>query len=383
MLYRGINIDLNAVMKQKYEAYETAFAVGTKLTFPAPTACSTSDVVAGHFMNGIQLVIQKAGGVALVPGQLSAYDESEVMLPFPSTFKVIARSKVQDTVVVMIEAVPSAFSYCSPPERPFLERSSSSSSPSISSAQGGSAAAVSSAPAHAPHSPATLAAEVQALADVFVSLKVGLKETCVALAVELSKQGVMAVEDFSEVTEAEARDMMARAGMSKLQQNKVIQADAERKSAAAAIAAAAAAEAQRKHDAAAAAAKMGGLSGSALLQRVGDGNKAQQFAALLRGRLPGRSYRLLYTWSRDGRSGPSFHERCDDQVRARAFARAAAARPTAGAGAHARHCALHHGPHVWRLRKRAVAQKCNQLDQRCGLLPVPCRKSSRRRPHLL
>ena len=114
-------------MKQKYEAYETAFAVGTKLTFPAPTACSTSDVVAGHFMNGIQLVIQKAGGVALVPGQLSAYDESEVMLPFPSTFKVIARSKVQDTVVVMIEAVPSAFSYCSPPERPFLERSSSSS----------------------------------------------------------------------------------------------------------------------------------------------------------------------------------------------------------------------------------------------------------------
>ena len=119
-------------MKQKYEAYETAFAVGTKLTFPAPTACSTSDVVAGHFMNGIQLVIQKAGGVALVPGQLSAYDESEVMLPFPSTFKVIARSKVQDTVVVMIEAVPSAFSYCSPPEAlvaspgPFLlERSSS------------------------------------------------------------------------------------------------------------------------------------------------------------------------------------------------------------------------------------------------------------------
>ncbi len=81
-----------------------------------------------------------------------------------------------------------------------------------------------------------------------MSLKVGLKETCVAFAVELSKQGVMAVEDFSEVTEAEARDMMARAGMSKLQQNRVIQAEAERKSAAAA-------EAQRKRDAEAAAAK--------------------------------------------------------------------------------------------------------------------------------
>ena len=36
------------------------------------------------------------------------------MLPFPSSFKVIARSKVQDTVVVVIEAIDTAFSYCSP-----------------------------------------------------------------------------------------------------------------------------------------------------------------------------------------------------------------------------------------------------------------------------
>jgi hypothetical protein len=113
VLYRGINKDLNPIMGQKYDTYETAFAVGTKLTFPAPTACSTSDVVAGDFTNGIQLVIQKSGGVSLLPGQLSAYDESEVMLPFPSTFKVIARSKVQDTVVVVIEAIDTAFSYCS------------------------------------------------------------------------------------------------------------------------------------------------------------------------------------------------------------------------------------------------------------------------------
>ena len=115
--------------------------------------------------------------------------------------------------------------------------------------------AAAAAPAPAPKSSSPVAEELQALADVFVSLKVGLKETCVALAVELSKQGVMAVEDFSEVTEAEARDMMARAGMSKLQQNRVIQAEAERKSAAAAAAAAAAAEAQRKRDAESAAAK--------------------------------------------------------------------------------------------------------------------------------
>jgi hypothetical protein len=132
---------------------------------------------------------------------------------------------------------------------------------------------------------------------------------------------------------------------------------------------------------AAAVAAMRGLLGSALLQRVGDGNKVQQFAALLRGRLPGRSYRLLYTWSRDGSSAASFHQRCDNQVCLRAFVRSAAARVTAGAGAHARHRALHHGPHVRRLRERAVEQ-CRRY-QRCGLLPVPGRKSSGRRPHLL
>jgi hypothetical protein len=79
--------------------------------------------------------------------------------------------------------------------------------------------------------------------DVFISLKVGLKEACIAFAVELGKEGVMAVEDLSDVTEAEARDMMTRAGMSKLQQNKVIQAEEERRR----VVSVSAAEAQRKH----------------------------------------------------------------------------------------------------------------------------------------
>ena len=78
---------------------------------------------------------------------------------------------------------------------------------------------------------------------------------------------------------------------------------------AAARAAAAAAAAE-----AAAVAAMGALSSSALLQRVADRNKVQQFAALMRGRLAGKRYRLLYTWSRDGRSAASFHQRCDNQV---------------------------------------------------------------------
>ena len=56
------------------------------------------------------------------------------------------------------------------------------------------------------------------------------------------------------------------------------------------------------------------LTSSALLRRVTDRNKVQQFAALMKTRLAGKGYRLLYTWSSDGRSAASFHARCDNQV---------------------------------------------------------------------
>jgi hypothetical protein len=114
-LYRGININRSVIMKQKYDAYETAFAVGTKLALPAPTACSTSDNIADYFTAGMQLCILKAVSVSLDYNQLSANDESEVILPFPSTFDFVARSKVQDTVIVPIEPIPSAVSHCSVP----------------------------------------------------------------------------------------------------------------------------------------------------------------------------------------------------------------------------------------------------------------------------
>jgi len=78
--------------------------------------------------------------------------------------------------------------------------------------------------------------------------------------------------------------------------------------AARAAAAAAAAEA------AALAAALGPLGGSDVLGRVADRSKVQQFAALMRTRLPGKRYRLLYKWSRDGGSNASFHQRCRNQV---------------------------------------------------------------------
>ncbi len=71
--------------------------------------------------------------------------------------------------------------------------------------------------------------------------------------------------------------------------------------------------------AAAATAAVGALSGSALMRRVADQNKAYQFYALLRNRLADKSYRLLYTNSSDGQSNAAFHQHCDNQVRCKVF----------------------------------------------------------------
>jgi hypothetical protein len=118
----------------------------------------------------------------------------------------------------------------------------------------------------------------------------------------------------------------------------------------AAVIAAAAAAAE-----AAAAAAMGALAGSALLRRVTDANKVAQFAALLRTRLAGRGYRLLYTWSRDGRSNASFHQRCDNQVRGELYKGFwVLSCDGVRAGAYAGHRALDDRAHVRRLRQRAV-----------------------------
>ena len=101
----------------------------------------------------------------------------------------------------------------------------------------------------------------------------------------------------------------------------VVDPEDEATRAAAAAATVAAAETDAAAAAAAAAAvaavaALGPLGGSTLLQRVADRNKAQQFVALVSTKLPSKRYRLMYTWSRDGRSNASFHERCDNQVRA-------------------------------------------------------------------
>jgi len=232
--YRGLKLDGNAELKRKYLDHKTEFVVGQLMTFPAFMSVSTDDSVADDFGDYVFFVFVKVRGARIA--RLSQLPkEAEILVPPPSVFRIKAVAKFGGRLTITLEQEACPLSY--------LSQAAPKSSGAHAVVSGGGSAAAAS------QSSSSIAAELQALADAFVSLKVGLKETCVAFAVELSKQGVMAVEDFSEVTEAEARDMMARAGMSKLQQNRVVQAEAERKSAAAA------AEAQRKRDAEAAAAK--------------------------------------------------------------------------------------------------------------------------------
>ena len=73
----------------------------------------------------------------------------------------------------------------------------------------------------------TFTPEPVGLAAQLGSLHVCLQEACDVFAKELNKQGVITVEDIDLMTEADARDMMARAGLSVLQQNK-IQAELQR-----------------------------------------------------------------------------------------------------------------------------------------------------------
>jgi len=60
---------------------------------------------------------------------------------------------------------------------------------------------------------------------------------------------------------------------------------------------------------------LGQLGCSALLGRVRDRNLVTQLEVLLQTKLQHRSYKLLYTWSKDGSSNASFHRHCDNQVR--------------------------------------------------------------------
>jgi len=92
VVHRGVSVAGNPLLLAKYNDYRNAFAPGTKITFAAPTSATVDADAAASFEGGgggIRYVIQGAtpnsgpGGVRLNVGDLSVYDESEVLLEAP------------------------------------------------------------------------------------------------------------------------------------------------------------------------------------------------------------------------------------------------------------------------------------------------------------
>ena len=209
------------------------------------------------------------------------------------------------------------------------------------------------------------------VAAAAASPEVAVKDSAAAAVVESALDRAKAAVPPASAAEFRAAQAPAAAVGQLLLAPAVVDPEDAAVIAAAAAAAAAAAEA-------AAAAAMGALAGSALLRRVTDANKVAQFTALLRPRLAGRGYRLLYTWSRDGRSNASFHQHCNNQVRGELYKGFwVLSCDGVRAGAYAGHRALDDRAHVRRLRQRAV-DFCRWLDQRSWVLFVPGGESAQR-----
>lgn len=117
-VYRGVSIE-NRQLRAKYENFETAFAPRTRITFAAPTSTTLRSQRASEFTDGIQYVIQGErgeggpGGVYLMPGVLSVFDEEEVLLEAPLVCEVVAATKPDRTVIVVLRAINSRMTYLS------------------------------------------------------------------------------------------------------------------------------------------------------------------------------------------------------------------------------------------------------------------------------
>ena len=109
VVYRGVSTEGNAALQWKYENFKVAFKTGAQIVFAAPTSTTKDSSIAAMFTKGIQFVFQGdrpdsgPGGVMLKAGDLSVYNEEEVLIASPSIFCVVAATKVQETVVVVLQ----------------------------------------------------------------------------------------------------------------------------------------------------------------------------------------------------------------------------------------------------------------------------------------
>jgi hypothetical protein len=216
-LYRGIDVSKSAAFKAKYDSHATAYEVGTTITFVAPTSFSTSDTAAGAFTKGIQFVVPDGDGVNL--DDVSAFDEeNEVVVNGPSSWEVVAATMTPTgTLVVVIKRLPDFVTFLTSSDDLYAPTPAAA-TPAPTASSFAVAAYVSSDPQ------VSVEPELQSLADALVALKIGLPKMCAAFAVSLSQEGVLSIDDLRLFSDAEARDVMHRAGLKELQQRKLMQA---------------------------------------------------------------------------------------------------------------------------------------------------------------
>jgi hypothetical protein len=207
-VFRGVKADLSAEYPKDREVTWFQFSSCT-----CDIQVEQSEQFLGSTGTRTLFSIELTTGRARVISMFSLVpSEAEVLLPPNSRFKVLGQLDAGNgLVIIQLKELPSHdpiidFGMSAAP----APSSSAAATPPPSSAAGGGASA--------------LDPELDALADSLVSLKVGVSKACAEFAAALGKEGVLSIADLADLTEADARDVLTRAGMSKIQQNRVMQA---------------------------------------------------------------------------------------------------------------------------------------------------------------
>ena len=117
-VHRGIPIGTSGVLKDKHRNFKTEYAPGTLVYLPAPTSTSIDVAKARDFMGpgaGILYTMLNVYGLRLRVGELSVYDEAEVLLMGPMVYKVKSSAADLGNVVhVTLVAMPKKIFYLEP-----------------------------------------------------------------------------------------------------------------------------------------------------------------------------------------------------------------------------------------------------------------------------
>jgi TPR repeat protein len=208
-VFRGVKADLSAEYPKDREVTWFQFSSCTCDIEVEQSAqfCGSSGT---RTLFSIELTTGRARSItkfSIVPS------EAEVLLPPNSRFKVLGQLDAGGgLVIVQMKELP--------PKDPIIDFDATLSSTAAPAPDLFSPAAA------AGGGDAALDSELEALAQSLQLLKLGAKQACIGFAEFLYREGVVHVADLSSVSDSDALDVLVRAGMSKIQQNKVMHARA-------------------------------------------------------------------------------------------------------------------------------------------------------------